>query len=128
MVNTYTVVTAGAVTKGYPVDLDTADSTVNNVTIIADNAIGIALDTAVAGAKCRVALAGAGIVKAAVGTVGTSFGEPQRWDFVNTNGICDATVGGGTAKCVVVGQALQTGTVGALVGLNLGAFSFTVGS
>ena len=128
LVHTFTVVALGAATKGYPVDLDTADSTINNVAAFADNAIGVALDTAVAGAPCRVALAGAGVVKCCVGTNGTTFGEPQRFDSGGGDGVTDATVGTGTNKCVVIGQALQTGTAGALVGVNLGAFTFTVGA
>jgi hypothetical protein len=124
-IRTFTVVSGGSATLGYAVKQDTTETQITVVAAIADNAIGIALETAVALATCRVALWGPGIAKVAVGTAGITFGCPLKYA---ADGLVDATVGTGTNKLVVCGQALQTGTVGQLVGANLSGFSFTVGS
>jgi len=119
----YTVVTGGSATVGYGVKLDTTDKQVTITAAVGDNAIGIALNTAAALAAVRVALLGQGICKAAVGTAGVTMGGPVTYA---SDGVVDATVGGGTTKLVCYGQAQQTGVVGDLIGLNLGMACFTV--
>lgn len=123
IVRPYTVAASKTSVKGYPVKLSGSD--IEKMAAIGDNVIGIALDTGAAGDTVRVAMFGKGICKALVGTGGASRGAPAKYA---ADGLTDATVGGGTTKLTVAGQFLETGVVGDYVGLNLGAFSFTVGS
>lgn len=113
------------VTANFPVKFSGADNAVEAMAAIGDDVIGIALDGGAAGAEVRVALFGKGVAKVKVGTGGATRGSPAKY---TSDGLTNATVGGGTTKLVVCGQFLQSGSAGDLVGLNLGAFSFTVGS
>jgi hypothetical protein len=122
MVIDRTVITGGAVTLGYAVKFDTDDDHITNMAATTDDCIGIALETAVALAHCRVALWGAGVAKGKVGTAATTRGCPQCY---SADGLTDATVTPGANKLVVLGQALQSGTVGQLVGINLAGFCFS---
>ncbi len=121
----YTVAAAQTATKGYAVKHSGADDAIQNMAAVSDNCIGIALEDGAAAAVVRVALFGNGVAKVKVGTGGATRGAPAKYA---ANGLTDATVGGATTKLVVLGQFMQTGVVGDFVGVNLGGFSFTVGS
>lgn len=121
----YTVAAAQAATKGFAVKHSGADTAIQNMAAVGDNCIGIALEDGAALAAVRVALFGNGIAKAKVGTGGATRGAPAKYA---ANGLTDATVGGATTKLVVLGQFVESGVAGDFVGINLGGFSFTVGS
>jgi hypothetical protein len=121
----YVVASGQAATQGFAVKHASADDQVQNMAAVGDNCIGIALETAAALASVRVALFGNGVAKVKVGTGGATRGAPAKYA---ADGLTNATVGGGTTKLVVLGQFMQTGVVGDMVGVNLGGFSFTVGS
>jgi hypothetical protein len=121
----YTVAGSQAATKGFAVKHSGGDEAIQNMAAVGDNCIGIALEDGVALAQVRVALFGNGIAKAKVGTGGATRGAPAKYA---ANGLTDATVGGATTKLTVLGQFMQTGVAGDYVGVNLGGFSFTVGS
>jgi hypothetical protein len=121
----YTVASAKTATKGFAVKHSGADDAVEDMAAVGDNCIGIALEAGAALAVIRVALFGNGVAKVKVGTGGATRGAPAKFA---ANGLTDATVGGATTKLVVLGQFMQTGVVGDFVGVNLGGFSFTVGS
>ena len=90
--------------------------TAENVAAVTDDAVGIFLESGVAGAKVKLALWGAGICKALVGTNGATRGAPAKFE---ATGLTDATQGGGTVKQFLAGQFLESGTVGELVALNM---------
>lgn len=128
----YTVATGSTVRAGFPVKL--SSTKVVEATAVGDNAIGIALDLGDGSdttpstnptTVVRVAHFGKGVCKVLVGTGGATEGLPAKYV---SDGTTDATVGGGTVKLRVLGQFLETGVAGDLVGLNLGAASWTVGS
>lgn len=125
IIKVYTVASGKTVAANYPVKHSGSDTDIEAMAAIGDNVFGIALDAGAAGDKVRVALFGKGVCKVKVGTGGASRGAPAKYA---SDGLIDATVGGGTTKLTVCGEFLQTGAAGDLVGLNLGAFSFTVGS
>lgn len=109
-------------TKGMPAKLSSATQA-ENAAAVTDNAVGIFLDSGVATDKVRIALWGKGVCKALVATAGATRGAPAKFA---SGGLTDATQGGGTVKQVICGQFLESGTVGELVGLNLGGFSWGV--
>lgn len=120
---------ANTIRKGFPVKIDSFDSNGHPIIVeaaaITDNAIGLALDAGVASKECRFALWGKGVALGLVGTGGATAGAPLK--FVS-DGLTNATVGGGTGKLVVCGQALDTGVAVDLIPVNLAGFSFTAGS
>lgn len=121
----FTVASAKTATRGFAVKHSGADDAIEDMAAVTDNCIGIALEAGAAAAVVRVAMFGNGVVKCKVGTGGATRGGPAKYA---SDGLTNATVGGATTKLVVLGQFMQTGVVGDLVGLNLGGFSFTVGS
>jgi hypothetical protein len=122
-----TVKASNTIRKGFPVKIDSIAADGHPVFVeaaaVTDNAIGLATDAAVAGAQCRVALWGPGLALGLVGTGGCTAGAPQKWV---SNGLTDATVGGGTVKQVILGQALETGVAGDYVAINLSGFAWSV--
>jgi hypothetical protein len=121
----YTVASAKTVTQGFAVKLSGADDQIENMAAVGDNCIGIALDSGTAGSVVRIALWGTGVIRAKVGTGGATRGGPAKYA---SDGLTDATVGGGTTKLTVLGQFVDNGAAGDFVGVNLAGFSFTVGS
>jgi len=134
VIRPFTVKAASTVRQGYPVKNDTG--TVVECTAIADNCLGISVETedgtwpAGAGDTVGVALLGTNaVVPVLTGTATiAAIGDFVTVAHATTNGCRTATVGGGTNKCVVYGQALQVGASGDLVGVNLACASATVGS
>jgi len=120
---------ANTIRKGFPVKIDSFDASGHPIIVeaaaIGDNSIGLALDAGVASKECRYALWGKGVALGLVGTGGATAGDPLKWV---ANGLTTATVGGGTVKLTVLGQALDTGVLADLIPVNLAGFSFTVGS
>lgn len=120
---------ANTIRKGFPIKIDSFDANGHPIIVeaaaIGDNAVGLALDAGVALKECRFAIWGKGVALGLVGTGGATAGAPLK--FV-TDGLANATVGGGTTKLTVMGQALDTGVAVDLIPVNLGGFSFTVGS
>jgi hypothetical protein len=121
----FTVASGQVASRGFAVKHSGADDAVQDMAAVGDNCIGIALEAGAALASVRVALFGNGICKVKVGTGGATRGAPAKYA---ADGLTNATVGGATTKLVVLGSFMQTGVVGDFVGLNLGGFSFTVGS
>lgn len=124
-----TVKVGNTIRKGFPVKIDSFDALGHMIVVeaaaIGDNSIGLSQDLVTAGQQCRIALWGKGVALGLVGTGGATAGAPLKWV---ADGLTNATVGGGTTKLVVQGQALDTGVAADLIPVNLGAFSFTVGS
>jgi hypothetical protein len=132
VIRQYTVAAGNTVRRGFPVKF--SGGNIVEAAAITDNAFGIALDagngddttpTTNPTTKVRVALFGNGVAKVLVGTGGATQGAPAK--FVS-DGTTDATVGGGTGKLRVLGQYMETGVVGDLVGINLGSAGWSVGS
>jgi hypothetical protein len=125
IIRTHTVASAKTVDQYYPVKRSGADGAVEKIAAVGDDGIGIALDAGVAGDKVRVVYPGCCVTRCKVGTGAATEGAPAKYA---SDGLTDATVGGGTTKLVVYGKFTETGVAGDIVGLDLGAFSFTVGS
>ena len=125
LVRPFTVASAKTATKFYAVKHSGADDAIEKAAAVGDDTIGISQDTGTAGQVCRVALYGAGVSKCVVGAAGIARGEFAKWA---AGGGVGATIGGGTTKLVVWGQALQTGVSADNVALNLGMAAPTVGS
>lgn len=123
-IKSFTVVTSN-VTAGQAVKQSGADLSVVGIGAVTDFAIGIAIEDAVVGAMVRVALWGTGIAKVKVGTGGATRGNPAKYA---ANGLTNGTVGGATTAIFFCGQFLESGVAGDLVGLNLAAAGFSVGS
>jgi hypothetical protein len=111
----FTVQAAKVATRGQAATFSGA-GIVEDAEAVTEDGIGIFLQSAVAGAKVPVALWGNGICKALVGTNGATRGAPAVWE---SDGLTDATQGGGTVKQFLAGQFLESGTVGELVALNM---------
>jgi hypothetical protein len=141
VIKSYLVNTAKTVRKGMPVLL--VGGGIEECTTSTENIFGIAFEqetnipattqipylfTAPAGSRVSVVLLGHGVVPVLVGTGGVTAGLPVRSKTGTSDGVTDAVVGGGTTKIVVIGQAVEAGVVGDLVGVNLGVASYTVGS
>lgn len=110
---------AAAVTAGMPVKLGTAETDC----LLAganEKAIGIAIESGVAGDTIQVSLFGYAIVPVKVGTGGATHGE---FAICAADGATNQTLGGGTTVKYVIGRFLQTGVVGDKVGLLLGNFA-----
>lgn len=112
-----TVKAASTVTKGYPVKLNTSDSSQVLDCGAGEACDGVALDSGAAGEDVRIVMAaGGGIVPMKVGTAGVTAGD---WVKMTSDGIATATPGGGTTVLHLIGKATQTGTVGHMVGVQL---------
>lgn len=126
IIKSFTVAATKSATKGFAVKHSGADDEVENGAAVGDEVIGIALNTAAAGEKVRVALWGPGVAPMKVGTGGITRGAYAKF---HATGGTTATVGGGTTKLVPWGQALQAGDAGDYVGVNLSSGGTpTVGS
>ena len=135
VIRPFQVAASNTVRKGFPVKLSSGK--VVEAAAVGDNAIGIALEAGDGDSghsvgtvtkqpnRIKVALFGNGYCKVLVGTGGATAGAPAK--FVS-NGLTDGTAGGGSTKLTIMGQFLETGVAGDLVGLNLGMASFSVGS
>lgn len=135
----FAVKAANTIRHGMPVKLDSGEI-VESGAAIADDAIGIAYSiqklpagaahqpgigwTAPAASKVNVALLGAGVVPARVGTGGCTAGSFSKQV---ADGLTNATIAGDN-KLVCLGQFIETGAAGDLRGLNLAAAGATVGS
>jgi hypothetical protein len=133
--------TAGTVRQGMPVKL--SSGSIVEATAIGDDVIGIAYEqltnspqttaitgqrwTAPSGVKVNVCHLGKGVCPVLVGTGGATQGKAAR-PSASGDGACDATVGGGTTKITILGQFMDVGVAGDLVGCNLGIASQSVGS
>lgn len=110
---------AAAVTAGMPVKLGTLATDV----LLAganEKAIGIALDSGVAGDRINVSFFGYAIVPVKVGTGGATHGE---FAICAADGATNQTLGGGTTVKYVIGRFIETGVVGDKVGLLIGNFA-----
>jgi len=125
-----------AVTSGQTVTLYGAvkatashDDEVTPIGATTDNPLGIALDAGVgaSGARVRVAYLGRGVVPVVIGAAGATRGAGAKYSAAGT--LTDATAGGGTTHCAILGQFVESGVSGDIIGLNLGAAApFAVGS
>ena len=125
VIRPYTVAAGKTVTEGLGVKFDGADDQIENAAAVGDDCFGIALESGTAGQVVRVALFGKGAVRVKGGSAGLARGAFAKY---SATGAVAATVGGGTGKLVVWGQALQNGVSGDFVTLNLGMAGATVGS
>ncbi len=114
-----TVKASSAVTKYMPVTFDT-ETTCLDATA-GQNADGIAMETAVAGAKVQICLLNGGfVIPVKVGTAGATVGE---YATVGTTGCVDQTLGGGSTVVYIQGKFHNTGVSGDIVGLEIGQFA-----
>lgn len=115
LVKTYTVAASQTATLGLVVVLSGADDTIDDAGANVLG-IGVALETAVAGARCQVAmLAGSAQIRVKVGTGGATRGSMLK---TATDGVTDTgTLGGGTTLVQVVGMALQSGVAGDFIAM-----------
>lgn len=125
IIRPFTVAAGKTVTEGFGVKLSGADDQIEDGAAVGDECIGIALGSGTAGQTVRVALFGKGAVRVKVGSAGLTRGAFAKY---SSTGAVTATIGGGTTKLVVWGQALQNGASGDFVTLNLGMAGATVGS
>lgn len=112
---TFVVATGQAATKGRHVLLSGSDNEIATAGANSDLAIGIALNTAAAGAEVQVALLGP-VIPALVGTGGSTRGTKQ---VLVADGItdCAAHDSSGATDNSVVGIAMQSGSAGDLIGV-----------
>ena len=122
---------SGTIRKGFPVKISDATTTPKTIVECAattDNGIGIARDagdaTGAAGLTQIVVYGHGGIVPVLVGTGGATAGAAAKWV---SDGLTDATTGGGTTKVVEYGIFEDTGVAADIVGLRLN-ITPTVGS
>ncbi len=120
-VKTYTVVAAGSAVEGRPVSFNTSDQEVT-LTAAGAKCDGIALETKAAGERVQVLISeGDGIVKVKVGTGGATRG---LYGVVVSDGLTNSgTLGGGTTLVNVIGQFIETGVVGDVVGFKFNQFA-----
>lgn len=121
----YLIPTSKVVTLGWAVKHSGADGSVENVAAVGDEGIGIALESGVAGQTVRIALFGKGRVPVKIGTAAVTRGNAIKY---SADGGVVATIGGGTTKLFVWGQAEESGVLNDLVTCNLAMAGFTVGS
>lgn len=119
LTKTYKVATSQTVTKGMGVIFASADT---DIQVAGANgiAIGIALESGVAGDKINVALFGHAIVTVLVGTGGATRG---LYAVAVSDGYANQTLGGGTTVKYIAGQFLQTGVATEHVGMLVGGFA-----
>lgn len=115
LIRKYTVQSAGTVTKGMGVKLGTLETDVLNAGAN-EKAIGIALESGVAGAIVEIAMLGFSIEPVLVGTNGAAHGEHA---IMEADGFTSQTLGGGNTVRYIEGVFLQTGVAGDYVGLLL---------
>lgn len=104
----YTVQAAGTVTKGKAVKLGTAETDVLAAGAN-EKAVGVALESGVAGDVVNVAMLGYTVAPVLVGTGGATHGEHAT---LAADGFTNITLGGGTVVKYVEGIFLETGVVG----------------
>lgn len=104
----YTVQAAGTVTKGKAVKLGTAETDVLAAGAN-EKAVGIALESGVAGDTVNIAMFGYAVVPVLVGTGGATHGEHAT---CVSDGFTNITLGGGTVVKYVEGIFLETGVAG----------------
>lgn len=116
--HTFTVAAGQAVTVGELVVM-ASDTTVQDAGGASDLGIGIAVASAVAGARVDVYLLGP-VVPVAVGTGGATRGTKA---VAVADGFTDSAAhdSDGTGNASIYGIFMQTGTVGQVVGLMLAA-------
>ena len=136
----YVVKASNTIRHGMPVKLSSGEI-VEAGAAIADDCIGIAYSiqvlphgstfqpatgwTAPAASTVNVALLGAGIVPVRVGTTTATAGSFAK---MASDGAINGTIGGGSNKLVCLGQFVEAGVTGDLVGLNLAMAAPSVGS
>jgi len=115
-IGSYTTASTETTTAGKTVIL-VADGTVKDPGAASDLVIGVALDTTVAGARCRVAHFGP-IVPMLVGTGDSTRGTKQ---IVAADGVTDASThdSDGTSNESIVGVAMQSGVATDMIGVML---------
>lgn len=104
----YTVQTSATVTKGKAVKLGTAETDVLAASTN-EKAVGIALESGVAGDVVNIAMFGYAVAPVLVGTGGATHGEHAT---CVSDGFTNITLGGGTVVKYVEGIFLETGVVG----------------
>lgn len=117
LIKSYTVVAGGSATLGYPAIFSGADDVVDDGGIASDLIIGIFLDTAVAGARARVALFGP-IARVVVGTGGATRGTKA---VMVADGFTDAPAhdSSGATNNQIYGIFMNSGVATARVGMQL---------
>jgi hypothetical protein len=107
------------VTKGFGVKYSGANNQVENCAA-GDGAIGIALESGVAGDSVRVALlSGATVIPIKVGTGGATLGS---YAITVADGFTNRALGGGTTAREIAGVFLDTGVAGDEIGLMVCKF------
>ena len=119
VIGTYTVASGQAATKGMPVIFASADTEVQTSATQSDTCIGVALETAVAGAQVQVLHYGP-IVPVLVGTGGATRGKKAYFPAA-VDGYADAPAhsSSGSTNNAILGVFMQTGVVGDYVGMMM---------
>ncbi|MGN6107795.1 MAG: hypothetical protein ACTHU0_21995 [Kofleriaceae bacterium] len=108
----------GTITARLPVKLGSDDDTIVQAAADDPLAIGVAAHAGVSGDLIQVELYGHQVLKHTVGTGGVTRGKRVR---SVSDGVTDvAAAGGGTTAHSVIGQALQSGVVGDVIGVMIG--------
>lgn len=112
----YTVKAGGSATEGRAVLLD-SDTTISNAGADSDLAIGVALETAAAGARCQVALFGP-VVAVLVGTGNATRGKKS---ILVADGFIDAPAhdSSGATNDQIYGIFMQSGVATDRIGMIL---------
>lgn len=113
---TFTVTATKASTKGFA-QIISGNMTVEDDASTGDTVVGVALETATAGNRVQVLVAGP-IVPMKVGTGDTTRGKKQK---TVATGITDApaTTNSGATTTPILGVALESGVAGDFVGVML---------
>jgi len=113
----YTVAAGQSATLGRAVLLSGADTTIGTAGAGSDLAIGIALETAAAGARCQVALFGP-VVAVVVGTGNATRGKKA---ILAADGLIDAPAhdSSGATDNQIYGIFMQSGVATNIVGMML---------
>lgn len=120
-IKTYTVAAGQAATEGRLVKLAAADEEVQ-LAGAGEAGIGIALETKAAGERVQVLVSeGDTVVKVKVGTGGATRG---LWAVAVADGLTNSgTLGGGAVLKNIIGQFMQTGVAGDVVGFKFKQFA-----
>lgn len=117
IIRKYLIPNTKVVTEGFRVKFSGADDQIENCGANEDG-FAIALQSGVAGEWVEVMLEGFAVVKVKVGTGGATRGLFAKF---LADGFTDQAIADGTTVRNLAGKFLQTGVVGDMVGLLLGA-------
>lgn len=120
IIKTYVVASGEVVTEGRAVQFAGADDQAQIANGAGEKSFGVALTSGTAGQQVQVGMLGHAIYRVKVGTGGATRGE---FAILAADGYTNQTLGGGNTVRYISGMFLQTGVVGDMVGMMVGAFA-----